>query len=81
MVAINLSAYRPLLAEVESVTHHDFFFFLPGCESAGCLRRRGWTRASRPGHTNDGSSQIQGGEPSADIDPDSVLDGCQSCFV
>ena len=27
MVAINLSAYRPLLAEVESVTHHDFFFF------------------------------------------------------
>lgn len=81
MVAINLSAYRPLLAEVESVTHHDFFFFLPGCESAGCLRRRGRTRASRPGHTNDGSSQIQGVERSADIDPDSVLDGCQSCFV
>lgn len=66
MVAINLSAYRPLLAEQESVTQHVFLSVtkcrLPAALSRAC--------ASQPGHTNDGSSKTQGVEHTANLPPD-----------
>lgn len=66
MIAINLSAYRALLPEGESVTHH-VFLSVRKCWLPAALSR---TCASQPGHTNDGSPKTQGVERSANTDPD-----------
>lgn len=74
MVAINLSAYRLLLGEGESVTRHALLSVLK-CWLSAALSR---THASQAGHTNDGFSEMESTECNVNTNLDSLRAGCQS---